>query len=288
MARKSTRKIKIKRSKGKAPAQALIEDFRTFAMVFFLFAGVAVLGGIIWVWRSGWLETQTKQASSVLLDLTGKVGFSVQDVLVEGRSQTQKDQILSVLNVQKGTPILTFDPYAALARLETLAWVKGGVVERRLPQTIFVKLYEREPLAIWQINRQYKLIDNDGHILRDINQDEPLTLPVVVGTGANTHAAEILDQLKEQQLVMNRVQSLVRVSDRRWNLHMDNQVVVKLPEEPVPMALEQLAKMMTQENILERRVLGIDLRLPDRMIVSTDADIDPPKDTKKKSATKKR
>lgn len=277
------RNIKIKRgSKKHLSPEALVEDFRAFFIATGLLLTALIVGFALWLVHSGWLEKKVDAFTNGLIAISGKAGFEIENVLVEGRNETQKDQILNVLGVHKGAPILGYDVRAALGRLETLSWVKGGVVERRLPQTIFVKLSEREPIAIWQMNKQFHLIDRDGHILRDLGSDEPFTLPLVVGEGANTHAAEMLGQLLQQKNVMDHVKALVRVSDRRWNLYLDDKVTVQLPEDNTGKALEQLGRAIAQENILERKITGIDLRLPDRMTISTDDVIDPDAGKKKK------
>lgn len=278
------RRISVKKRKPRKTASSGVEffgDLKTALMVAGLLVLVGVAGTGVVLWRSGWVEEKTSSAVTAMLDVTAHTGFSVQDIVVEGRTKTEKEQILNALDVERGMPILGFSPHNALTRIQDIPWVRNGVVERRLPQTIYVRLYEREPMAIWQINKQYKLIDNEGHVLQDIEQSGPMPLPVVVGEGANEHAANLLGALSTQRNVFERVKASVRVGNRRWDLHMDNGVVVKLPEERVDRALDRLARVMREQNILDRKILGIDLRLPDRMVIPTEEEIDPPKNSKK-------
>jgi cell division protein FtsQ len=59
----------------------------------------------------------------------------------------------------------------------------------------------------------------------------------------------------------------VFVAGRRWDLHLDNGVTVKLPEKNVREALAQLVKLESQQHLLARDVVVVDLRLPDRITV---------------------
>ena len=59
----------------------------------------------------------------------------------------------------------------------------------------------------------------------------------------------------------------VLVSGRRWDLHLDNNVTVKLPEKHVREALAQLVALNQSEQLLARDVVVVDLRLPDRVTV---------------------
>jgi cell division protein FtsQ len=164
---------------------------------------------------------------------------------------------------------LKFDPHEALQRLTAISWVKSGTVERRLPSTIYVKLLERTPIAIWQNNRRFYLIDQEGHVLREAGADENLALPRVVGVGAEKEAADLLSQLVVQPTIFPQVRAAVRVGQRRWDLHMQNKVVVKLPEDGMAQALNRLSHLINDQRVLERDITTLDLRLPDRMTVET-------------------
>jgi len=50
-------------------------------------------------------------------------------------------------------------------------------------------------------------------------------------------------------------------------LHIDNGVVLKLPETQVETALSVLARLEKEERILERDIAAVDLRLHDRTTV---------------------
>jgi cell division protein FtsQ len=59
----------------------------------------------------------------------------------------------------------------------------------------------------------------------------------------------------------------VLVGGRRWDLHLDQGVTVKLPENHVREALAQLVKLDREKQLLARDVIVVDLRLPDRVTV---------------------
>jgi cell division protein FtsQ len=80
---------------------------------------------------------------------------------------------------------MEFDTDAARARLLTLPWVKDAVVALALPAQIHVGLTEREPVALWQVDRKLSVIDSDGDIVKGVNPAEFGDLPILVGTAAN-------------------------------------------------------------------------------------------------------
>jgi cell division protein FtsQ len=100
-----------------------------------------------------------------MLDGTARLGLVVTDVKVEGRETTDRETILAALGAGPGTPILAMSPRRAKEQLETLPWVRSAVVERRLPDTVYVRLVERKPLALWQHSGKLELIDHDGGVI---------------------------------------------------------------------------------------------------------------------------
>ena len=59
-----------------------------------------------------------------------------------------------------------------------------------------------------------------------------------------------------------RLKGMQRVGERRWNLVLDNGVVVQLPEKGWKKELNTLESLIVDKGILERDVTQIDLRSP--------------------------
>ena len=86
--------------------------------------------------------------SDAALATTAAFGLAVADIEVEGRGMTAREDILKALGATRGTPILAVDPQRAKQLLETLPWIRSALVERRLPDMIYVRLEEAaRPLA---------------------------------------------------------------------------------------------------------------------------------------------
>jgi cell division protein FtsQ len=89
----------------------------------------------------------------------------------------------------------------------------------------------------------------------------------MVGEGANDKAAEFFIEILAEPEIVAQLRAAVFVAGRRWDLHLDNGVTVKLPEKNVREALAQLVKLNAQRQLLARDVVVVDLRLPDRITV---------------------
>lgn len=196
-------------------------------------------------------------------------GLTVQQVTVVGREVVRAKDVLAALQVTRGQSILAVDVEAARERLVALSWVQAAAVERRLPDTIHVRLVERRPMALWQIDKRILLVDQNGIA---IDSDAKglanyARLPQIVGPDAPAAAAELLELYARTPTLGKRVRAAIRVGKRRWNLRFDNGVTVSMPEEGLSEAWDRLAELEQSYRILARDVVVVDLRQPDRLIV---------------------
>jgi len=108
-------------------------------------------------------------------------------------------------------------------------------------------------------------------VVVDGNVGSYANLPIVVGPDAPAKADSLLLLLSTEPEIKARVAAAVRVGGRRWNLHLDNGVDVKLPEEDAASAVARLAEINRTNQLVDRDVKVIDLRQPDRLVLQLGA-----------------
>ena len=268
----------MRRMRGVTPRRSRHSGFARALYRFGLWIGVPALlaGGLYGVLQlTGTPRGQSalQYTAGRLLDGTARLGLVVADIKVEGRETTDRDTILAALGARPGSPILAMSPSRAKEQLETLPWVRSAVVERRLPDTLYVRLVERKPLALWQHGGKLELIDREGAVIPVNRLDRFAKLPLVVGPTAASHAAELLDMLASEPDLSSRVTAAIRVGDRRWNLRIDNAIDVLLPADAPAYAWAQLARLERSSAILKRDVQTVDVRLPDRLVVRVNPEL---------------
>ena len=264
------------KSKPRRRAQPLWRR-SSFQITVFAAVAFAIGAGGWWSWRSGVADHYTEIAMTNAVSASAKIGLRVEEVLVVGRHETESRALLGALGIERGAPILGFDVEAARQRVETLPWVRAASVERLLPDTVLLSVEERRPLALWQNKGEFALIDYEGVVITRENLSRFSNLLTVVGDDAPAHAASLLEMLGSQPELMKQVKAAVRVGGRRWNLRMNDQIDVRLPEQGAATAWLRLAEYERSHSVLERDVDVVDLRVPDRLIVrktgSADDDI---------------
>ncbi len=193
-------------------------------------------------------------------------GFKIEEVLLEGRSQTNKQELLEKAGVRVGDPILSFSIQDVHEKLLTLPWVKEVQVERHLPDLIIIRLTEFQPLALWQQGGKLSLISQDETELKVSNPEQYAHLPKVIGKGALKKAKSFLMQLQTFPRLWNDFQFAQYISQRRWSVVLKNKKRIEFPEMDVEKSIEKLKRYDRKHKALDRfRV--IDLRLPDKVTV---------------------
>ncbi len=210
---------------------------------------------------------RVRETTNWLAELGRGPGLSVQEIRIEGREFAPREALLAAIGITPGEAILDFEPSAAKQRLEQIAWVETAHVERRLPGTILIRITERRAFAVWQREGRFSVIDREGRVMATERLEAFGPLPLVVGIGAERVAAPMIDLLRSTPEIADRVQAIIRVSERRWNLRLQNGADIMLPEGHEEAAITRLAELQARDKLLDRPLAAVDMRLPDRLVV---------------------
>jgi cell division protein FtsQ len=195
-------------------------------------------------------------------------GFSIENVEVVGRKKVSSAFIMGALQIKRGMPIFAYDPRAAQARLSENPWFKTINVERRLPNTIFLRLEERVPMARWQVDGKLALIDAEGVALTTEFDQAYNALPIIIGQNARHKMINLINLVGSYPEIAKQLAAATWMGDRRWDLKLKNNMIIRLPAESPELALAHLMEMDNSDQLLERDLISIDLRLPEQAIIT--------------------
>jgi len=229
---------------------------------------LGLVAAVIGVQQSGVtaaLAAAWHDAGRAFVRLSVVAGLGAREIVVTGRAQTPAKDIHAALGLRAGTPLLGFDAAAARAALERLPWVREAAVERHFPATVHVRLTERVPMALWQTQGRFEVLDETGTPIAGVDPSTFADLMMVVGRDAASHARKLIDVLATEPDLRPRVTAAVHVAHRRWDLIVDSDIRVRLPEHGYAAAWARLADAHRRDRLLDRAVALVDLRLDDRM-----------------------
>ena len=225
--------------------------------------------GCFYLYASVWLGQQAGRMERSLYTSMGEKGFSVSNLVIEGRDNLDAIQLKSLIGVDKGDPIFAADLDSIEARLEQVSWVGDALVERRLPDTLYIRLKERTPIALWQRHGKLALVDAEGVVLADYGLEKFRDLPIIVGEEAPQRAPDLVAMIQAEPDLKSRLESAKWIGGRRWDLYLKNGVAVRLPEDDQGQAIARLAKAQKDGALMDRQIEAIDLRDPVRIVVQT-------------------
>lgn len=197
----------------------------------------------------------------------GQAGFRLKAVRVQGASAMATADIVRAAGLAKDQPLLGLDLAALQRRVEGVGWVKSARIVRLLPDTLVISVAERKQLGVWQHAGRTVVIDDHGQTIPEADPARFPNLPLVVGEGGAEAAPAILPILAQRPRLMERVDAIVRVDDRRWDLRLKDGSLIQLPATGEENALMQLEQLDQRSHILELGFERVDLRNPDMVAV---------------------
>ena len=247
-------------------------DLTPRAVVLSICAGVGVLAIVL---ATGARAERISQSVSHSVDqMTIGMGLKLRRVHITGASAEATPAIQRALAVQSGQAITSLDLAALQASVQGVGWVKEARVVRLLPDTLIVEVTEHDRLAVWQTGGRSYVIDSEGRTIEGADAGRYPGLPLVVGKGAETAAADVLPLLAQRPSLMGRVDALVRVDERRWDLRLRDGGIIQLPAVNQEAALIQLDSLDQRERLLELGFARIDLRTEGQVAVRPSAKAD--------------
>jgi cell division protein FtsQ len=217
--------------------------------------------------RGGHLEELTSALGDTRNAIANSAGFRITTVAIHGRKQLTQDEVLATGGVNGRSSLLFLDAALVRDKLKANPWIADATVLKLYPGQLQIDIVERSAFALWQQDGSLSVIADDGAVLERYVSQRFMSLPLVVGKGAETRARDFLTLLGSYPQVREATKAVVFVGERRWNLRLKDGIDVRLPENDVGDALAALSKLDKEDHLFSRDIVAVDLRLPDRLTV---------------------
>jgi cell division protein FtsQ len=249
----SSKKNSKKLSGSKRQLKILIDKIRFWVVIIFClsFLVLAAFGKI----QQGW-----NSFKNLLYNYSASHGYKFNNLVISSIKNAPKTAVAAAVQVKAGTPLLAIDLDAIKERVKKNEWVKAAIVERRFPDTIYIGILERKPIAIWQTNYKMNLIDDEGFVIPVESISSFSHLLLVVGSDAPIYTKKLIDDLNTNPKLAKEVLSATRYGERRWNLMLKENITVKMPETDFKRAWNYLNKLYAQDKLFGQNYKTLDLR----------------------------
>lgn len=222
---------------------------------------VLVGAAAIWIGHEPNRLALVTQLTRLRAEFEARPEFRVSLARIEGASPELAEAVRARLGLVLPMSSFDIDLDAVRTRIEALDAVKQADLRVRSGGVLQVAITERVPVVVWRTDDGLSLVDEDGHRVAGLlsRSDRP-DLPLIAGDGAGLVAAEAMDLMAAAGPLTPRIRGLVRMGERRWDLILDRDQRVLLPEKNPVQALERLLALDHVEDIMNRDILTVDLR----------------------------
>lgn len=160
--------------------------------------------------------------------------FSIAHIGVRGNAHATAQAIIRKSGIVEGENIFRFSLAEAEAAIEKIPRIRRALVQRKLPDEIYIEITERKPLALL-LSRELLCVDDEGEIFAKFDSSEKIDAPIITGgalaglkVGDITKAEGVAEAL-EIIRIMNEmnVQRNIRISE----INIDDPANILMVEE---------------------------------------------------------
>ena len=206
-------------------------------------------------------ETFLESFKSIKEVVLGRPEFIIKEIVVKVDNKILMQEIIEVVDIHFPVNSLTLNLEETRRKINKLTGVKNVTVSVDHLGKLIVTAVERQPAIINKVGAKYFLLDKDGFIVNEVSsRSERLDLPLFIGKGLEKKIEEGLKLLLDLGPNASRVNALIWVGNRRWDIIFDKERVIKLPSYNPRESIKRIISLDFEFNILSSDVLTIDLR----------------------------
>ena len=106
--------------------------------------------------------------------------FALRTVQVRGLQRATEHELLRLASIGPGMNVWSLDPAAVGQAMSSHPWVRSVEVTRSLPDTLVLRVEEREPVALAALGDLY-VVDAQGVPFKRVSASDRLDLPLLTG-----------------------------------------------------------------------------------------------------------
>lgn len=198
--------------------------------------------------------------------------FMIKVASVDGASDELAHEIREIMPLDFPVSYFDLDIKYLHKVLNDIPAVASAAIKVTVSGVLQIDISERIPAFIWRKDDVISVIDEKGEFIRlaASRLDYP-ELPLVIGEAANLSIADISSLMEDNQYFLEQVRAFVRVGERRWDLVLDNNLRIMLPQAEFLAAFDRLMLMSESGSLFSNQLSSIDMRLVERPTVRVGA-----------------
>ena len=191
--------------------------------------------------------------------------FKIQNIKIVNNHLIDENRIIEKLTEIYEKNILFIEKNDIERPLKSIKFLEKIEIKKKYPNTIIIKVYETEPIAIlFKENRKY-LLDSSSNLIpfnKNMLFDD---LPSIFGARAEQDFINFFNQLENNNFPKHKVKNFYYFQIGRWDLELLNKQIIKFPANKVPEAIQRSVELLARKDFKNYNI--IDLRIHGKIVV---------------------
>jgi cell division protein FtsQ len=207
----------------------------------------------------------SEQGSALYKDLTE---LSINRIVIKGAQESLKKEIVMLIENAATEEFSALKARSLREKIREIKKVKKAIVKFSTDGLVIVEVVERKEAAVFLNDSVYEVLDKNGVLLSTNSDYEGLSsYPLLIGKSGSKNIPDLLSLEKEIGSYKSEVMYYEWVGERRWDIHMKNNLVFKLPENNLSRGVELMRFFLNGMNKYLKPIGSVDLRNLDKPII---------------------
>ena len=193
--------------------------------------------------------------------------FKIKDIeILEDKSNINnsvKENIEDNLTIFKDQNIFLLDKKQIEKKISDNNWILNFSIKKKYPSKLIVNLKKAEPIAKIIFDNEIFYVGSNFKLIKSKIQFNDL--PNIFGKPKLDQFENLINNLNLSSLSYKDISEIYYLKSGRWNLKIQNEVIIKLPKDNILESLNLVNKILENKNISSKNT--IDLTVKNQIIV---------------------
>lgn len=211
-----------------------------------------------------------KNPHKLIQMFSDKFEYNFEIYKINKLQRVDKIKVSEIIQEYLGRSIFLIPLNIISNKIHEMKWVKRINLTTNLKNKIIIEIIEFEPIGIYAFNDNFFYFSDKGKIIDQLYIKDNKNLIVFYGNQSHKKAynfLNIVNNIKKNNLP--KIINAYFINNRRWNIKLDNDLMLYLPENNIENSLSNYAKLIHKLEKSEiASIKSIDLRNNNKAIIN--------------------
>ena len=188
----------------------------------------------------------------------------IKNINVSGLDYEDKKKFLKEIKSLELKNIFSFDTLELKKIFAENTLIENYKIFRIYPSTLAIEIQKTKFLAKINNNNKIYLVGSNGK-LSNANISK-IKLPFIFGNPDIQNFLKFKKIIDDSKISYNQIKNIYYFQSKRWDLELENNVLLKLPKENIKTSLDNSFEFINFNNILKNKI--IDTRIENQIIAN--------------------